>query len=82
MVEAVFGALSQVGIDLGLRGDPCACRRVREVAVGIAENFGDATVQVWSLDQDHPAPLSRPALLVKQPLCGWSMLRAHSWPYA
>src|SRR6266542_6733304 len=54
MIKALFGALGQVGIDLGLRGDPCARSRGREVAVGIAENFGDASIQVWSLDQDQP----------------------------
>lgn len=44
VIETVLGALGQVGIDVGLRGDPCARVRVGEVAVGIAENFGDASI--------------------------------------
>src|SRR5947207_10847591 len=67
VIEALLGAFGQVGIDVGLRGDPCARARVGEVAVGIAENFGDASIQVWNLDQDQPGSLPAPCSLVKQP---------------
>ena len=75
VIEALLGAFGQIGIDVRLRGDPCARARVGEVAIGIAENFGDASIQVWNLDQDQPGSLPAPCSLVKQPLCGGSMPR-------
>jgi len=58
MIKALTGALSQVGIDIGFRSNPCASTRVREVASRIAENPGDASIRAWNLDQDQPGSLS------------------------
>jgi len=61
VIESVPGTLGQVGIDLGLRRDPGTLTRVREVAVRIAKNLGDASIAARNLDQDQPAsPFAAP----------------------
>jgi hypothetical protein len=79
MVAAVLGALGQVGIDLGLRGDPCTRPRLSKVAVGIVEDFSDAAFRAGSLDQDQPrAPFPAPRCQSNNRWGGGSMRPARS----